>query len=149
MTIADISRGLAATAIAIALATAAQAQPVKLKLDQETSVGGVDVACTGVGQTKDDPKWLAYPVRVEFAGAGGEYLADEVLRVVDRRDQMLLEVGCEGPWILLKLKPGGRYRLSAIIDADGHAGPEATVKPPRHGQARIVLTLPSKPRSPD
>ncbi len=83
-------------------------------------------------------------MRVEFAGPGGEYAADEILRVVDRYDQMLLEVGCEGPWILLKLKPGQRYLLSAVVDRDGKPGPESPVKPPRHGQARIVLTLPIK-----
>jgi hypothetical protein len=83
-------------------------------------------------------------VRVEFAGAGGEYLADEVLRVVDRHDQMLLEVGCDGPWILLKLAPGQRYTLSAHVERSGAVTKDTPIAVPRHGQARFVLTFPDQ-----
>jgi hypothetical protein len=144
------NRGLwsiAAMAMGAALAASAgaSAQPVKIQLDQETAVGGVGVACTGIGQTKNDPKWQAYPVRVEFARPSGEYVADEVLRVADSRGQMLLEVGCEGPWILLKLTPGQRYALSATIASSGAATKQMAITAPSHGQARFVLTFPAAP----
>ena len=135
----------AAAALFVALAGVASAQPVKVALDQETAVGGVGVACTGIGQTKDDPKWQAYPVRVEFARPSGAYLADEVLRVVDSHDQMLLEVGCEGPWILLKLAPGQRYVLSATLAHSGDAAKEMPIMAPSHGQASFVLAFPAAP----
>ena len=47
-------------------ATSARAAPggaVNLPIDRPTTVGGVEVACTGIGQTRTDPKWPAYPVR--------------------------------------------------------------------------------------
>lgn len=59
---------IAALAAAAALAGGAL-QPLALPVDQETSIGGVPVACTGLGQTKLDPRWARYPVRVEFSDA--------------------------------------------------------------------------------
>ncbi len=49
--------------------------PCAFLLDHETTIAGIGVACTGIGQTKNDPKWQAYPVLVEYAGPGGELLA--------------------------------------------------------------------------
>src|ERR1700733_11346277 len=144
MTISAQSRrvGAVTAGLVFFVATSAAAQPVRVPLDHETTVAGIGVACTGIGQTKNDPKWQAYPVRVEFAGPGGEYLADETLRVVDSRDQMLLEVGCEGPWILLKLTPGQRYTLSARVTGSGAGTKDTPITVPTHGQGRFVLTFP-------
>jgi hypothetical protein len=134
-----------AALIALCISTAATAQPVRVHLDQEATVGGLGVACTGIGQTKNDPKWQAYPVRVEFAGPGGEYLADETLRVADSHGQALLDVSCEGPWILLKLTPGQRYTLGARVKSDGPTIKESTIDVPRQGQGRFVFTFPDTP----
>jgi hypothetical protein len=144
MEIAGWSRGVAAALIvAFAGWGSANAQPVQIALDQETTVGGVGAACTGIGQTKDDPKWQAYPVRVEFARPSGEYVADEVLRVTDSHGQILLEVGCEGPWILLKVTPGQRYVLGATAGHPGEAAKDMPIRAPSHGQGRFVLTFPA------
>lgn len=145
MIIRNLSRTAAVAATFTLFASAAQAQPVRVHLDQETTIGGVGVACTGIGQTKDDPKWLSYPVRVEFAGPGGEYLADEVLHVVDSHGQVLVDVGCEGPWVLLKLTPGQRYTLSARVKGSGAGTKDTTITVPTHGQGRFVLTFPDTP----
>jgi hypothetical protein len=139
------SCGSAAAALFVTLAGAASAQPVKVALDQETTLGGVGVACTGIGQTKDDPKWQAYPVRVEFARPSGAYIAGEVLKVVDSHDQMLMEVGCEGPWILLKLTSGQHYVLSATAADSGSLAKDMAVTAPSHGQAHFVLAFPAAP----
>jgi hypothetical protein len=128
--------------LALAGGAAAVAQPVRVPLDHETVIGGVPVACTGIGQTRNDPKWLAYPVRVEFADTAHGYLAGEVLDLSDAAGQPVLQVACEGPWILLKLPPGVSYKVSARV-AGGHVPPQtATIKAPSQGQARFVLTFP-------
>jgi hypothetical protein len=124
-------------------ASAAFADPVRVHLDEETTVGGIPVACTGIGQTKNDPKWLGYPVRVEFADAAHDYLAGEVLTLSDARGHELLQVSCEGPWVLLKLPPRLSYRIEARA-TEHDVGPQtARVKAPSHGQARFVLTFPN------
>ena len=135
---------------AMSLAAAnASADPTRVPLDQETSVGGVGVACTGIGQTKNDPKWLAYPARVEFAGPGGEYLANETLTVSDAKGGEVLAVSCEGPWILLKLPPGKTFKVDGQVEGAPAVTVSAKVRAPSHGQARFVLRFPDVSRSPE
>jgi hypothetical protein len=143
MTLRKISLAAAVlAALAFGLGPAvAFAQPVSVGLDQEATVGGVGVGCTGIGQTKNDPKWKAYPVKLEFADAQRALLANEVVTVSADGSQ-LLEVACEGPWVLLKLPTGKEYQVEARL-AQSSAGPRsASVKAPDRGQATFVLTFP-------
>jgi hypothetical protein len=132
-----LSAAALATASGAALADAAH-----VHLDEETTIGGVDVACTGVGQTKNLPKWSAYPVRVEFANAQHDYVAGETLTLSDRHGKELLQIVCDGPWVLLKLPPGKAYRVDATLAQPGVGPRSAMVKAPRSGQTRFVLTFP-------
>ncbi len=135
-------------ALAVGLATfgaasfAAADEPTRVPLDTETTLGGIDVACTGIGQTKDDPKWLAYPARVEFADAKHDYLANEVVTVSKVKGEPLFSLSCEGPWVLLKLAPGSTYQVDARLAERDTAPRSAVVKAPKHGQARFVITFP-------
>jgi len=116
--------------------------PVTVPLDGETVISGVGVACTGIGQTKDDPKWHAYPVRLEFANAQHAYLSDEVVTLSDAAGHTIFSAACEGPWLLLKLPDAKAYRAEARLAGDAGAQPRsATIKAPKHGQARFVLTF--------
>jgi hypothetical protein len=124
------------------VAGAAGADPTRIPLDQSITVGGIDVACTGIGQTKSDPKWQAYPVRVEFADPHQAYLANETLSLADAKGHELLQVSCEGPWVLLKLPVGKSFKVTASL-ADQPAAPRtASVRAPAHGQARFVIVFP-------
>ena len=132
----------ALTAIAaLAVATSAAAQPVRVPLDQETTIGGVGVACTGIGQTKNDPKWLTYGVRVEFADSHSAYLAGEDLSLSGAGGE-ILSISCEGPWVLLKLPDSATYQVRARVTQEGVQPRTASVKAPGHGQTRVVLTFP-------
>jgi hypothetical protein len=130
-----------AAAVAFALAGRAAADPVAVPIDSEATVGGIGVGCTGVGESKLDPKWLAYPVRVEFSDANNDYLANEVLTVWNAKGDELLNVSCEGPWILLKLPPGA-YRVEGRAPGTSANPRTATFRPPSHGQMRLVLKFP-------
>jgi hypothetical protein len=132
---------LCATVAFLATTAGAAAQPAAVPLDGEASVGGVDVGCTGVGESKLDPKWEAYPVRVEFSDANNAYLANEVLSVRSAAGAELLTVSCEGPWILLKL-PAGRYSVVGRVPGTSAQPRTATFRPPSHGQMRVVLKFP-------
>jgi hypothetical protein len=139
----NLQAAAAAIAAAAVLAPAmhAAAEPVAVPIDGEASVNGVAVGCTGVGESKLDPKWLAYPVRVEFSDASNAYLANEVLTVSSAGGGELLSVFCEGPWILLKLAPG-TYRIEGRVQGTDAKIETATVRPPSHGQMRVVLKFP-------
>ncbi len=126
-------------------ASLAQGEPQSLvtiiPLDGEATVGGVKAACTGIGQTRDDPKWAAYPVRVEFSNAANEYLIGATVQVRTAAGKPLLAVDCDGPWVLLDLPPG-RYVVEGRIDMSPAKPRSAPVTPPRSGQIRVVLQFP-------
>ena len=84
-------------------------------LDTEATIRGVKAACTGIGQTRDDPKWASYPVRIETSDGRNAYLAGAVIQVRTPKGQPLLAAACDGPWLLLML-PEGRYVAEARID---------------------------------
>jgi hypothetical protein len=130
-------------AFALALPALAQETSTRVPLDHETVIDGVAVACTGIGQEKRDPRWLAYPVQVEFARADGAYLADETLRVIDAQGSVLASVDCEGPWILLRPSAPGEYHLEGW--APGAAGwtKGGAVRVPATGRTRLVLRFPA------
>lgn len=112
----------------------------ELPLDRATTVGGYEVACTGVGQTKHDPQWLAFPVRIEFSDAKSNYLGGGKI-TVSSHGKALLHLSCDAPWILLKL-PAGEYVVEGV-PIDTPAKPRsATFHPPAKGQMRLVLQFP-------
>jgi hypothetical protein len=137
---------MASHAIAAALAvllTSAAAPPeaTVLPVDGETVIAGIAAGCTGIGETKNDPKWATYPVRIEFANAAREYLSGGEITIFDARAHPLLSLRCDAPWILLKL-PSGAYRVEGRVP-DSPAKPRsAPFKPPAKGQMRLVLTFP-------
>ena len=117
----------------------ALAQPVSVPLDQTATINGVDVGCTGIGQTKNDPKWLAYPVRLEFADPKHDYLANERVKLMSPSGAPVLDVACEGPWLLMKLPAGRPYKVTA--DVPGAPPQTQIVRAPAHGQQRFVITF--------
>jgi hypothetical protein len=131
--------GVALVIAALSIGAPALAQPVRVPLDQQVTINGVDVGCTGIGQSKDDPKWLAYPVRLEFADPKQDYLANERVTLASGAGAPLLDVACEGPWVLMKLPPGRPYKVTA--DVPGAPPQTATVRAPVHGQKRFVMTF--------
>jgi hypothetical protein len=130
---------LAGAALSLA-AGAALGQAAHLRLDSESVVDGIGVGCTGIGQTKDAPKWNGYSVKIEFADSQRNLLADETM-TLSRGGAPIVTVKCAGPWILLKLPPGKAYQVSGSVP--GAAATEGmTVTAPSHGQGVFALTFP-------
>lgn len=110
----------------------------ELVLDHETRINGIGMACTGVGSdSRVDPRWNDYSLKLEFAGAHGEFLGF-VDVTLNRKGHELVHVRCPGPWLLFQLPPG-RYGLSAWVGRQP-AKFNALVRP--HGQARVVVHIP-------
>ena len=126
---------------ALAAAPAATAQPMSLPVDAEATAGGVPVACTGIGQTRLDPKWQAYGVRVEFSNARNEYLVGAAVTVHDKKGAEVLNVSCDAPWVLMKL-PAGAYSIEGRILNSPAKPRSAPFSPPAKGQMRLVLQFP-------
>ncbi len=130
----------AAMALSTALAGLAVAEtPTDLPSDRPVTVNGHEVACTGIGdEAQADPRWKAFPVRVEFADARAEYLADVEATVIDAAGAPLFSVRCDSPWLLLRLPPA-KYRV------EGRFGDTTRVAPftaPAKGQIRVIVRFP-------
>ena len=131
----------AIAALTLGAGSALAADRVAVPLDGEITVGGVGGGCTGIGQTKDDPKWLTYPVRIEFSNPRREYLADADVEVATARGRPLVSVSCEGAWVLLRLPPGS-YSVRAKLNNSKTPAATIKVRAPAHGQARAVVVFP-------
>ncbi|HXJ00692.1 MAG TPA: hypothetical protein VNH44_05675 [Micropepsaceae bacterium] len=116
----------------------ANAQDSGMPFDKPTDIGGVETVCTGVSlDAREEPGWNAYPLKVELAGKGGQYLGDAHL-LVAKDGKRVVELTCGGPWILFKLL-AGRYQIEATIE-NKTASSAAYV--PASGQGRIILRFP-------
>lgn len=125
--------------IASALATTAALAAEGLSEEMPKAVDGVETACSGVTiENRDDPKWNAYSLRMEFAGKGGQYLGDETVNV--KGEGIDVSVTCQGPWVLMKL-PAGSYHVSANVADAGHK--EMNVRVPASGQQIAMFSFPN------
>ena len=122
------------------LPSRAAEEPMRLRLDMPQTIGDLEAVCTGIGtEARQDPRWTAYPLRVEVAGAGGQLLG-EVGLTVTRQDRPLLSVRCGGPWLLVRLPPGAA-RITAEFEGRMVA---ANTNVPATGQGRVILRFPQQ-----
>jgi hypothetical protein len=113
-----------------------------LPLDTPVMVNGVETACTGIGlAARNDPRWKAFPVRLEFSGPHSEYLSDETVFIEGAGGAQVMAVSCQGAWLLLKL-PKGRFVVRARINGETAKERSMTITTPASGQARFVLQFP-------
>ena len=119
------------------LITAAQAVQ-----DQPAMIGGVETVCTGVGSAKDNPAWSAYPVKLVFANAAGQNLAQVHVAVLQGA-KAVVETDCDAPRVLMKL-PAGSYSAAATVP--GSAGPrvgKASFATKGGAQQEVTVMLPA------
>lgn len=107
----------------------------KLPVDAPRHVGGIESVCTGIGlDSRQDPRWQSYPLKIEIAGQGGQYLGDVAL-TISRDDKYVVSVQCDGPWFLFRLSPG-RYQIQA--ETEGRTV-RSMAFVPTTGQGRTIL----------
>ena len=135
-------RLLLASALWAVLALPAQA--ASMPTDKPVVItNAITAVCAGIAESQDDPRWAAYPVRVEFANASDQYIAGVNLTLSQGR-KVLAHLSCSGAWLLFQL-PRGRYQVMATRqDAPQAAQASAAFTPPAKGQKRVVLIFKSK-----
>ena len=114
---------------------------VVLPADTPTEVNGVETACTGIGQTRNDPRWADYAVRVEVSDHESAYLADAEITVFTTGGRPIVRVSCDSPWVLMDLVPG-RYVVRADIPGSEARPRSSAIVAPARGQIRVVLQFP-------
>lgn len=92
---ADTRRVKILALVAALVPAAALAQ--SLPIDAPVTVAGIETVCTGIGlDARTDPRWLAYGLKVEIAGPGGAYLADEQVTIRKGEEQGVRKYGFHG-----------------------------------------------------
>jgi len=122
-----------------ALVLSAPAPAAPLPMDVPVVLGSVETVCTGIGEGKNDPRWKAYPIRVEFADAQAHYIAGAHVTLADAAGATAAEFDCSGSWVMLSM-PRGLYSVSAQI---GTATATEKFQTPATGQLRVVLRFPA------
>lgn len=104
-------------------------------------VNGVPFACTGVAETKSNPRWQQFPLRLVYAaGPRGALLSDVRTHIRDSRGATVLRVHCQSsPWLVARLQPG-RYSVTAT-SARGTVR-RASFSVPARGQKRVIVRFP-------
>lgn len=110
-------------------------------MDTPTTIGGIETVCTGIGSPqRQNPQWLAYPIRIEFANAGAQHVLGAHVDLTSSGGQPLASLDCHGPLVLFRLNPG-TYRVRATLFSQPGGTAAATFQVPRTGQRRVVLTF--------
>jgi len=133
------SQSTMAVLAASVLATTAALAAENLAEDMPKTIDGVETVCDGTTlANRNDPKWKAYSLRLEFAGKGGQYLGGQTVSV--KGQELDVTVTCQGPWVLMKL-PAGSYHVSADVPDAGHK--EMNLRVPASGQHVAVFSFPN------
>ena len=109
--------------------------------DEEGTFRGISFACAGISkESRNDPRWRAYALKISFAAAGGGYLADLDVTIRDGDGDVILEVNdCLAPWVLADL-PAGNYEVTGIVS--NQYSKNKMVKVGTGKQTSIVLRYP-------
>ena len=74
---------------------------------------GVTYMCSGIGESKDDPRVSEFPMKIVFATNSSALYSDVNVTVYDEASgKSVFDVFCDGAWLLVKL-PSGKYRVTA------------------------------------
>lgn len=105
------------------------------------NANGVPFACTGVAETKQNPRWQHFPLRLVYAaGRRGALLSDVRAHIRDARGRTVLRVHCQSsPWLVARLSPG-RYSVTATSSTG--ITRRAAFQVPASGQKRVIVRFP-------
>jgi len=73
---------------------------------------GITYMCSGIGESKDDPRVSSFPMKIVFATNSSALYSDVTVRVSDSSGKQVFENFCDGAWLLLKVDPG-KYHVTA------------------------------------
>lgn len=125
----------AATILGGGAAYAASPMP----MDNPVAIDGTETVCTGIGEeAQTDPRWPAYPIRLEFSNGGSQYLSGAHVTLKNAEGKTLADLDCAGSWVLFKLAPGN-YAVSASLLWQASETRSAKFSTPATGQKRVVL----------
>lgn len=108
-------KSLPGVALAALMLSAPLAPQSALAADEVMEQNGISYACTGIGESKDDPRWSGFALKLAYAvQPDGALLSDVTARIRDAAGRVVLDVHCpDSPWLMAQLPPG-RYSVTAV-----------------------------------
>jgi hypothetical protein len=100
--------------------------------------GDIEFVSGGVGADESHALERArsqWPLGLNFTGSGSDYLADVQVRIVDSHNADVLTATSEGPYMLVRLRPG-QYTVHASYKGDEQS---KSVTVPAKGSARSTF----------
>jgi hypothetical protein len=107
--------------------------------DTPTTINGVETVCTGVGSSKDDPRWAAYPVKIVLATSDGANLANAHVSL-SQGGKDVVGLDCDAPWILFR-PSAGSYTATATLKVGGGTTSQNFTTDGTGPQKEITLTF--------
>jgi hypothetical protein len=104
---------LAATLALMASALPANELPTAPPNDTVQTWQGHPYACTGIAESKYDPRWDAFPLKFVVATVEGDYLGDFTVTITDGSGATVMDAHCLAPWLLVDL-PAGNYTARVV-----------------------------------
>lgn len=120
---------IACAALAILAGASYWAPTFAVTQDTPTTIDGVKAVCTGVGKSKNNPRWDAYPLKLVFADKRGQYTAGEKIDIT-KSGKTVIQTSCDAPWLLLR-PTAGNYRVTATLsgpNGERHASADFSAK---------------------
>ncbi|SEO55746.1 hypothetical protein [Nitrosovibrio sp. Nv6] len=96
--------------------------PVNPSLPAVQSQGPIEFLTGGIGKDESEAilkEGNSWPLMLELAQAatpGAQYISDVQITIKDKSGNTVLDIGAEGPYVLVKLPPG-KYSLDAIYES--------------------------------
>jgi hypothetical protein len=107
--------------------------------DAVKTKNGVTYMCSGIGESKDDPRVSGFPMKVVFATNSSALYSDVNVLVTDEASgKPVFDVFCDGAWLLVKL-PAGKYKVTAT---DGKSQARSCSMSIGSSQSQCVLRWP-------
>lgn len=133
-----LARGILIGLISALPPTASAQELGAVAPDTPNRTGNVEVVCTGVSlDARQNPAWAGYPLKIEVAGRGGQYLGDVHL-ILSQQGKALVSLKCDGPWILFQVATG-QYQVEAQTEGKTVS---SSAFVPVTGQGRVILRFP-------
>lgn len=73
---------------------------------------GVSYMCSGIGESKDDPRTAKFPLKIVFATNSSALYSDVTVKINDEGGKKVFDLFCDGAWLLVDL-PSGKYSITA------------------------------------
>ncbi len=100
--------------------------------------GGITYMCTGIGESKHDPRIASFPLKIVFATNSSALYSDVNVRIYHEEGESVFDVFCDGAWLLVQL-PSGSYRVTATDTKNQSRSCPVTLG---GGQTQCVLRWP-------